>query len=308
VTVSLTQSFFDGLAPDARDPLAAAAEAVTTVLETHWRAACDAWPTVTVSPDRFARELARRLGPAASLDAVSRMCATDVYLAIACADGDQVAIKQFEDVVLREVDLTAKKLRATADQAAEVKAELRRVLFVDEPGRPAATRDFAGRGSLRAYVRVMATRALIRAINKGRREEPIGDAEFLDRLAPHQDPELSLLRAQYRGVVDESMRAAIGGLDERSRALLRYQVVDEWTVDEVGRLYDVHRSTAARWIAAARETLGDRIRAELASRLSIGKDEVASIIRLVLSRVDVSLDRLLGPAHAETVAADPESR
>jgi RNA polymerase sigma-70 factor (ECF subfamily) len=308
VGVSLSTSFLEGLHPEARVRFEAQAAALTSALETHWREACEAWPGITVTSERFASELGRRSGREASLESLTRACASDVYLAIACADRDQAAIERFEEAYLREVEFAATKLRATPDQAAEVKAHLRRVLFVDEPSRPAATREFSGRGNLRAYVRVMATRDLIRAVNRGRRETPMPDDDIIDRLAPHHDPELSILRAQYRDVVDEAIRAAVAGLDDRTRALLRYQLVDGWTVDQVGKLYGVHRATAARWIAAAREAVGDQIRTELAKRLSIDKEEVASLIRLVQSRVDVSLDRLLGPAHDETVAADPPPR
>jgi RNA polymerase sigma-70 factor (ECF subfamily) len=299
------RSFLDGLDPAARECFAAELAATTTLLENQLSEARTAWPAVNVAAEHFAAELARRLGPTATLDSLTRTCTSDVYLAIACADGDQTALEQFEQAFIREVDIAAKRVRATDDQAADVRANIRRLLFIDEPDHPAAMRDFVGRGNLRAYVRVMATRALIRAIKRGRRETPMGDGEILEKLALPNDPELSLLRAEYRGVVAEAMRAAVAGIDERTRALLRYQLVDKWTVDQVGRVYGVHRATAARWIAAARGTIGDRIRTELASRLSIDEAEVASIIRLVQSRVDVSLDRLLGPAHAETVALDP---
>jgi len=90
------------------------------------------------------------------------------------------------------------------------------------------------------------------------------------------------------------MRAALAALPEQPRALLRYSVVDGWTVDRIGALYGIHRATAARRVAAAREELGALIRAELAARLAISVDEVDSIVRLVQSRVDVSLERLLG--------------
>jgi RNA polymerase sigma-70 factor, ECF subfamily len=308
VAAPLMQSFVGGLHPDARVRIESDTTTVAAALDTHWQAAREAWPGITVTLERFASELARRLGAGATTEQLVRTRAADVYLAIACTAGDAGAIAEFERAYLREVDIAGTKLRATPDQTAEVKAHLRRILFVDEPGRPAAAGEFSGRGDLRGYVRVMATRDLIRAINRGRRELQFEDDEILDRLATHDDPELSILRAQYRGTVDEALRAALSGLEDRSRALLRYQVVDGWTVDQVGQLYGVHRATAARWLAAAREKLGERIRSELASRLEISEDEVASIVRLVQSRVDVSLDRLLGTAHAETVAGDPPSR
>ncbi|HET9991116.1 MAG TPA: helix-turn-helix domain-containing protein [Kofleriaceae bacterium] len=258
-------------------------------LAAHWQAGAAAWPGIVVAADRFASEVTRRSG-----DAVAAACGADLYLAIACSDGDATAIERCEQLARAEIEHVGRRLRATPDQAAEVAAQLSRVLFVDEPERPAAVREFSGRGNLRAYVRVMATRDLIRAINRGRRETPIGEDEILDRLATHRDPELSILRAQYHGVVDDAMRAALGTLDKRARALLRYQLVDGWNIDQVGRVYGVHRATAARWIEAARETLGKAIRGELGKRLAIDPSEVASIVRLVQSRVDVSLDRLLG--------------
>jgi RNA polymerase sigma-70 factor, ECF subfamily len=142
---------------------------------------------------------------------------------------------------------------------------------------------------------VMSTRALIRAINRGRREIAVEDSEFFDRMLPIDDAEISFLRAQYREAVDGALRAALAGLDPRSRALLRYQLIDGWSIDQVGKLYGVHRATAARWLTDAREILGAAIRTELAARLQISPEEVDSIVRLVQSRVDMSLDRLLVP-------------
>jgi hypothetical protein len=46
-------------------------------------------------------------------------------------------------------------------------------------------------------------------------------------------------------------------------------------------------------VTAARDELGDAIRTELATRLAVSTDEVDSVVRLVQSRVDVSLARLL---------------
>ena len=263
------------------------------IVARHHRTARAAYPDVEVAADRFAAELARRLGAAASLEQLARLRADHVYLAIACSDGDDVAIRRLDAEFLDEVDHCAQRLRATPDQATEVRSHLRRILFVSEPGRPAATSSFSGKGDLRAYVRVIATRELIRTINKGRREVGVED-EVLDLLSPPSDPELVYLRDHYRADVDAAMRAALIGLAEQPRALLRYHLLDGWSIDRIGALYGVHRATAARWVTAAREALGEAIRVEVARRLDISLDEVASIVRLVQSRIDVSLARLLG--------------
>lgn len=297
---ALSQGLLAGLAEAGRRLAGAEPEvnaAATDALATQWEAAREAWPAIEVAPERFARELGRRTAGHVEGDvataALEVLHGGDVYLAIACCDGDSAAITQLDELVGRELRHAASKLRATPDQTAEVHAELRRILLVDDADRAAALRDYAGRGDLRGYLRVSATRALIRAINRGRREIAIDDGEVFDRMLPLDDPELSILRAQYRETVDAALRAALSALDARSRALLRYQLIDGWSIDQVGKLYGVHRATAARWLADARTLLGNTIRSELASRLQIAASEVDSIVRLVQSRVDMSLDRLL---------------
>jgi RNA polymerase sigma-70 factor, ECF subfamily len=299
---TLCQSFLAEAGESLRGALGqdeAAVSTVTAALVAQWDAGVAAWPEVTVAPGRFGSELARRVGAPASVDAaeaaIAAMRGADVYLAIACCDGGEPAIARIEEILARELRHVALKLHATPDQTAEIHAELRRILLVDEPPRRAALHDYAGRGDLRGYIRVMATRALIRAINRGRREIAIEDSEFFDRMLPNDDAEISFLRAQYRDAVDGALRAALAGLDPRSRALLRYQLIDGWSIDQVGKLYGVHRATAARWLTEAREVLGTAIRKELATRLQISPAEVDSIVRLVQSRVDMSLERLLVP-------------
>jgi RNA polymerase sigma-70 factor (ECF subfamily) len=256
-------------------------------------AALAAYPDVAVDAATFGAELARRLGADNRPEQLARVRADHVHLAIACAAGDPLAVRRFEDEFLDEVDATASRLRARPDQADEVRGHLCRILFVSEPGRPAALREFSGRGDLRSYLRVMATRELVRMINKGRREVGIADDAFLDMLSPASDPQLGYLRERYRVEVDAAMRAALATLPDQPRALLRYAVVDNWTIDRIGVLYGIHRATAARRVAAAREELGAAIRTELAARLEISVGEVDSIVRLVQSRIDVSLERLL---------------
>jgi len=107
------------------------------------------------------------------------------------------------------------------------------------------------------------------------------------------DAEIRHLRESYRVEVNEAFAAALASLGEEPRALLRYAVIDGWTIDRIGELYGVHRATAARWVAAAREELGDAIRLQLSAQLSIPLAEVDSVVRLVQSRVDLSLERLL---------------
>ena len=269
--------------------------ALAATLAAHDAAARAAWPALadTIDAARFAAELGRRLGPDATPELLAAAKAADVFLAIACADGDAAAITHLERDYLREVDHAARKVRASADLADEVRGHLRRVLFTAEPGRSAAIRDYAGRGDLRGYLRVIATRELIRLLERGRRELAVDDDAVFDRFAPANDAELSFVRRVTRDQVADALRGALGLLEGHDRALLRYHLVDGWSIDRIAQLYGIHRATAARRLTAARERLGELMRGQLAARLAIASDEVDSLVRLVQSKVEVTFERLL---------------
>ena len=290
--ISMEEAFLAALDEEARPRFAG----VVTLAATLDNLRCVATATyrdLTVDAAMFAGEIARRLGPAANPEQLAHVRADHVQLAIACAAADQTAIRRFESDFLDEVDATARRLRARPDQADEVRSHVRRILFISEPGRPAALREYSGRGDLRSYLRVIVTRELVRLINKDQHEVCIDDHAFLDMLSPASDPQLGYLRERYSADVDAAVRAAITTLRDEPRALLRYSIVYGWSIDRIGALYGIHRTTAGRRVAAAREELGMTIRAELAARLAIPIDQVDSIVRLVQSRINLSLERLL---------------
>lgn len=249
------------------------------------------WSNIArVDPVRFAAELARRLGD--NLASAVAGLHDDIYLVIGACDGDPAAAEVCVELAGRELAFAASRLRATATQADDVRSELSRLLFTSEVTRPAALATFTGRGDLRGYLRVMAARALARRKERDRRETEL-DSGVLELLDPALDPEVAMLRDRYRDAVEAAFTAALAELSPRARAVLRYHLVDGWTIDQLGARYATHRSTAFRWLAAAREELRTGIRARLAAQLMISESQVDSIVALVTSRIEVSLDRLL---------------
>jgi RNA polymerase sigma-70 factor, ECF subfamily len=287
---AMAGAFLAALAPELRARFGDDASVGETLCALY-TAARPTYPAVDVEPTAFAAEIGRRLDAETGPDRLARLRADHLYLAIACMNGDEAAIRAFEPL-LDEVDASARRLRAN-DHADDVKARIREVLFVSAPGREAALRSYSGRGDLGSYIRVIATRDLVRAVDKGLRQVQLDDDVVMERLAPAGDPELGFLREAYRADVTAAMRVAVAGLDEPSRALLRYSLVDGWSVERIAALYGVHRATAGRRIRAVRDALGAAIRVEVARRLAISLADVDSIVRLVQSRIDVSIERLL---------------
>lgn len=252
------------------------------------------WPRLAIPELEFVRHIAAHLPLEDALHALTQLRAADLYLAFACARGDAAAIEEFEAATFHDVDLAGATARATADQIAETKAHLRLVLFVGRADRPPATAEYAGRGDLRGWVRVSALRHLLRIQARNRRELALDDGALLEALSPADDPELDYLRALYRDAFRDAFRRAVSVLETREKSLLRYQLVEGLSIDAIGAIHGVHRATAARWLVAARDALAAHTRQFLGVALGANSSDIESIVRLLRSRVDVSLERLIG--------------
>jgi RNA polymerase sigma-70 factor (ECF subfamily) len=71
---------------------------------------------------------------------------------------------------------------------------------------------------------------------------------------------------------------------------LRY--VDRLSVDELSRVLRVHRVSAARRVAAAREELLSRTRRGLTAQIQLSGEELNSVLRLINSDLELSLGLL----------------
>ncbi len=75
--------------------------------------------------------------------------------------------------------------------------------------------------------------------------------------------------------------------------MLRLHLIHGLTIDEIAPMHEVHRATAARWMARARAEVLERSRARLGELLEADDREVESIMHLIASRLDVSIIRHL---------------
>jgi RNA polymerase sigma-70 factor (ECF subfamily) len=292
---SLADSFRTALAPERRATITAGvAPALVTAIAT----ARAAWPAIDVDDATFAAFLAERVRDGELVDAIGDAPAADLLLACGCVLGRPAAIAAFE-TVLAEVDAAGRSERSAADLVDEVKQRLRTLLLVAD-GKPPGIVGYRGRGSLRGWLRVAATRELVRMEIQGRRAAPLEDA-VLDE--PQGDPALEQLKARYRSELGQAIKDAIGRLSADDRTLLRHHLIDRLSIDQLGARYGVHRATAARWLSRARTALVAATETELAVRLRLAPDEVTSVIRMVASRLDASLGGALSEGDDDTRGA-----
>jgi RNA polymerase sigma-70 factor (ECF subfamily) len=254
----------------------------------------DAWPALVLDDARLVTFIGPRLAGDDLATAIAAAPAADLVLAAACAAQEPSAHAAF-DRVLVEVDAAGAATNATKDQVAEVKQMLRLQLLVPKDGKPAGIEGYRGKGPLRGWVRITATRELIRVKKKRARDVPIDRS--LDRmLTSVVDPALAAMKAEYRAEFAGALREAIEDLSGEDRTLLRQQIVDDMSIDAIGAAYGVHRATAARWLNRARAALVAATHRRLADRLKLPVDQIDSVIRLVSSQLDASVIRYLKEA------------
>lgn len=256
------------------------------------------WSGVTVDPDRYAAYVAERLPDGAVTVGLAHMALGDLYLTCACADSHPGAFEALDALIGRAVVTAAHAARAAAsvrDDAAQV---VRTLLLLPRAERPPAILDYTGRGPLAGWLRIIATREVVRLARRSGREVELGDALLADP-GLGDDPVLRGLKERYRQELADAFRAALAALGPKERTLLRYQLIDGLGIDDIGAILRVHRATAARRLARVRDLLVADTRARLAERLRIADDEVESIIRLVQSELDVSIIRHLHTASPQ---------
>jgi RNA polymerase sigma-70 factor (ECF subfamily) len=245
-----------------------------------------AWPGVSVAAEEFVRHLAVCLAGAAPLEALPRLHAADLYLALACGRGEPAAVDAFEKTQLAALAGTLASVDSSAEFADEVRQQLRVRLLMPPP----QILGYSGRGALAAWLRVAALRT---ALNLRRDRAPRALPTDGDGDGALVDPELALIKAQYRSGFKAAFARAVASLDAEDRSLLRLHLIERLSIDELGALLQVHRATAARRIAHCRTQLLERTEAELAQALGVRSDEVESVIGLVRSQLDLSLHGLL---------------
>ena len=251
-----------------------------------------AWPTVSLAPGAWMRalgEIAPR--PTVVEHPLGEILAADHYLACACAAGISEAVAICDAILVREAGFAADGTRMHASLRDEATQLVRTQLLVPRADKPPAIGDYAGRGALRSWLRVCVSRELVRLAKAQQRSEPL--EEHLLAEVHNDDPVLEELKAKYRAELANAFRTALAELPPRERTLLRYQLIDGLTIDDIGGIFRVHRATAARWIAKIRDDLVTRTRELMAEALGVDTDEAASIVRLVQSQLDVSVIRHL---------------
>ena len=226
----------------------------------------------------------------------------DLYLAAGVLEGETTAIAaaraRFDPILRRVID----RLVPTAEQE-DTRQRLETHLLVARGAQGPALASYRGSGSLDSWVRAVSTRFVVDD-TRARARAPVQAAwrSQSDDVAP-SEIERRVAVHEHGQAVRDAMTRAFAELTVRERNLIRYSVFHGLGVDNLGALYGVHRSTAARWLERARTSLSAHVEAEFTRQLGAAEGEAASLLRDVRGRLDVSVRSFL----ASTLEAEPRA-
>ncbi len=303
-TAPLSEQFLAHLSGDAHAAFAGL-EDLELRLSSAVARAREEHPSVSVDEAALVAHLARHLGPTEPVDGFTHLHAADLLLALGCARGDREALAAFNRQFGPDVDAAVRRFRGAALSEDDMKQTLHEKLFVGRGDKEPKIADYAGQGFLQNWVRITAVRTFTDMTRSATRNSET-PADDLMQMADGEDLELSFLKRHYRAEFKHAFEAAAGSLESRERNLLRHSVVRGLSIDQIAALYHIHRATAARRVQKARETLLTRTQRELMDRLEIGREELDSLMQLIRSRLDVSIQRVLGTVTEHDAAIGDE--
>jgi len=243
------------------------------------------WPLVKLGFDVFFGHC-RRVLPS---EADAPPEAADLYLCCACAEAQPEALRLFESEGSGVAKAAIARIDRSADFVDDTLQEVwDRLLLGAEP----KVKLYSGRGPLKAWVRVAATRV---ALDRQRARNRLAGhhIELTDRLAaPSGNPEARLLKARFGEAFHAALRDAVARLSRQERNVLRMHVAGHCSIDEIGRAYSVHRATAARWLERTRTSIYEEVRQELCvKRAQLTPSEFKSLATIMGAELELSLSR-----------------
>ena len=247
-----------------------------------------AWPSLAVDSAHFVRHIAVHARGGGELPPLEH--SADLYLACACAAGATGAAAAFETAYRPILERAVGRVDREAIEEA-VQIVLVSVLVGEPPNEPRIA-TYGGRSTLRAWLATVATRATLK-LHRRRDDQAHDSVGALVDAFVAEEPEIALAKARHGPDLAAAFIAALGALEPRERVLLRLHHARGWSVDRIGAFYKVGRSTAARWIAAARNALLEGAKGRLSAQLNLTPTELESLVALLRSNVELSLIRIL---------------
>lgn len=253
------------------------------------------------------------------IDFLRQIQADDLFLAIACANGNERAWWEFDQQHRSYLERVARHLASTEIDAQEVVDSVYVELYgtrVVDGARVSKFSTYSGRGSLRGWLRTVIWHALVdlhRAshdeVSLDEMTETVGEgaahASFASPPSGGEDQMIDdISRQRYRRATLNAIEKAFGSLEGHEKLLLLYYHVENLKLREIARLVEnqasplrgwfqrrsasrernpesrIHESTIMRWLEKSYGKVLAIFRTELRETHRLGDEEIEICLAL----------------------------
>jgi RNA polymerase sigma-70 factor (ECF subfamily) len=246
------------------------------------------WPKLDVEWGFFYEHCSRVL----PLDGDRRwtLHGADLYLCCACLARRPGAVEVFEAHAFPRVKLALQRIHEAGEFSEEIQQSLRQRLLVGPPPKLAC---YAARGPLIAWACVSAARLAVDALRAQSAARRAHGAASRQQLIRHfEDPAAQMQRSEHVQLFEEALEKAFRGLSPADRQLLRLASLEGCSIDQLGRMYSIHRATAARRLERVRGRVLVAVRRYLKDKYGLPTSEFQALAGEVKSQLHVSLSLL----------------
>ena len=271
---------------------------------------------ITTAVDKYLVGLGTT-GETPSVDAIrefiGELQCSDLYLALACARGNEPAWQRFDVEYRPFIERLTRHLAGSGTDADEVMDSVYVELFGTKAVngvRQSKFRSYTGRGTLRGWLRAVVSNVVVDLYRERHAEVPLenwsGSSEETGgrltesaRARGSEDAMLAnVVRERYRSMTVAALDQALATLDDHETLLLLYYHVDGLKLREIARIVEeptspvrrwfqrrakrgaqsrssrVHESTVMRWLERAYRKVLDRFHAELGDKHGLSAAEI----------------------------------
>lgn len=282
-------------------------------------------PNFGVTPECFSRSLnstvtkfAGKSDEPVSEEEISEFLgqiqADDLFMAIACANGNERAWWEFDQQHRSYMERVARHLARTEMDATDIVDAVYEQLYgtrIVDGERVSKFATYSGRGTLRGWLRTVIWHSLVDRHRAGHDEvsldemtENIGEgatqANFAEQSAEGDEKMVDrVTRERYRKATVLAIRSAFEGLDHHEKLILLYYHVENLKLREIARLVEnedsplrawfqrksaarekdpkarIHESTVMRWLEKCYATVLEAFRSHLVSEGGLSDAEIA---------------------------------
>ena len=222
--------------------------------------------------------------------------AEDLYLVCAGLAGDAAAVAKLRRIHRPVLASYLRRIDGSPAFVDEVEQQVWHALLIGADGARPKLVSYSGQGQLAGWIGIAAQRIALMMRRHEAAQERAHDGAAAEARLVSDDPELSFIKASLRDKFRQAITRAMGALEDRERMIFRLYLIDGLSVEGIAKIYNVSHSTVSRWLAKARETVIAEARRVLRDDMRLSPEEFDSVAGLVVSRLDLSVSRIL---HAQ---------